>query len=353
MSLPESTWRRVETAPFLDPTDENIRAVNLEPETLWRLRWQWWPAWAMLIVPLPLYALYGTSNDWLRHGIYVLLALLCWAIWRGQSDFAVMVFLVGLIPLANWHFADTTSAVNALHLGLPVFGLVAGLAVYGLGAYFGRRFAGLGLLIAGLCLGWQAARPDFDQWPVVALTLLAMAAMGVHQRRTLNTLEQAALALEQTNTLDGLTGLENDRALHLSFDRYAAMARRREMPLLVSMWDLDDLKGTNDREGRAAGDERIRAFARLLHGNARADDAVFRTGDDEFVGLHLGLEDGRSLVERVIERSGGVSVGWALVDEGNLEDALMRASAMLRTHKAGLPISLATTTITTATSELN
>jgi GGDEF domain-containing protein len=350
MSLPEPTWRRVETAPFLNPTDEKLRAVNLEPETLGRLRWQWWPAWIMLALPAPLYALFGASNDWLRHGLYVLLALLCWATWRGQPDFAVLVFLVGLIPLANWHFADPTSAVNSLHLGLPVFGLVAGLAVYGLGAYFGRRFAGLGVLAAGLCLGLQSARPDFNQWPVAALTLLMMGVMGIHQRRTFNQLEQAALLLEQTNTLDALTGLENDRALHLSFDRYAAMARRREMPLLVSMWDLDDLKGTSDREGRLAGDERIRAFARSLHGSARADDAVFRTGDDEFVGLHLGLEDGRSLVERVIERSGGVSVGWALVEEGNLEDSLMRASAMLRTHKAGLPVFLPTTT---SASELN
>jgi GGDEF domain-containing protein len=350
MSLPEANWRRVETAPHLDPTNERIWVVSLEPETLRRLRWQWWPAWAMLALPLPLYVLHGTPNDWLRHGVYVILALLCWAIWRGQADFAVMVFLIGLIPLANWHFLDAASAVNALHLGLAVFGLAAGLSVYGLGAYFGRRFAGLGLLIAGICLGTQSARPDFSQWPVAALTLLAMALIGAHQRRTLGLLEQASQALEQTNTLDALTGLENDRALHLSFDRYAAMARRREMPLLVSMWDLNDLKGTNDRQGRLAGDERLRAFAHSLHKNARADDAVFRTGDDEFVGLHLGLEDGRSLVERVIERSGGVSVGWALVEAANLEDALMRASAMLRTHKAGLsPSSLVTKTV----SELN
>lgn len=350
MSLPEVTWRRVESAVQLDPLKERIRIVDLEPETLWRLRWQWWPAWVMLILPLPLYALWGAPNDWLRHGVYVILALLCWATWRGQADFAVMVFLVGLIPLANWHFADQTSAVNALGLGLAVFGFAAGLAVYGLGAYFGRRFAALGLLIAGICLGAQSSRPDFDQWPVAALALFAMAAIGVHQRRTLDRLEQAARALEQTNTLDALTGLENERALNLSFDRYAAMARRREMPLLVSMWDLDDLKGTNDREGRLAGDERIRAFARALHANARADDAVFRTGDDEFVGLHLGLEDGRSLVERLIERSGGASVGWAVVEAGNLEDALMRASAMLRTHKAGLPPSLGLVKIV---SELN
>lgn len=339
MSLPEPTWRRADSLMPLDPAEERAR-VNLEPEAVWRLRWQWWPAWAMLLVPVPLYALSGTPNDWLRHGVYVILALLCWATWRGQPDFAVMLFLVGLIPLVNWHFADAGSAVNALDLGLAVFGLVAGVAVYGLGAYFGRRFAGLGLLIAGICLASQSGRSDFSQWPVAVLGLAAMAAMGVHQRRTLDLLEQATQALEQMNTLDALTGLENERALNLSFDRYAAMARRRETPLLVSIWDLDDLKGTNDREGRLAGDERIRVFAHTLHASARADDAVFRTGDDEFIGLHLGLEDGRALVERVSERAGGASVGWALVEAGNLEDALMRASAMLRSHKAGLPPSL-------------
>ena len=336
MSLPETAWRRADSLTPIDPAEERAR-VSLEPETIWRLRWQWWPAWVMLLVPVPLYALSGAPNDWLRHGVYAMLAALCWATWKPQADFAVMVFLIGLIPLVNWHFADASSAVNTVGLGLAVFGAIAGLAVYGLGAYFGRRFAALGILIAGICLGSQSGRSDFDQWPFAAAILLAMAAMGVHQRRTLDRLEQTAQALEQTNTLDALTGLENERALNLSFDRYAAMARRRETPLLVSIWDLDDLKGTNDREGRLAGDERIRVFARTLHASARADDAVFRTGDDEFIGLHLGLEDGQALVERVIERSGGASVGWAVVEAANLEDALMRASAMLRKHKSGLP----------------
>ena len=131
MSLPEPTWRRAESLTPLDPAVDRVR-VNLEPETIWGLRWQWWPVWAMLLLPIPLYAWNGTPNDWLRHGVYVILAALCWATWRPQADFAVMVFLIGLIPLVNWHFADAQSAVNALHLGLAVFGLVAGLAVYGL-----------------------------------------------------------------------------------------------------------------------------------------------------------------------------------------------------------------------------
>jgi diguanylate cyclase (GGDEF)-like protein len=133
--------------------------------------------------------------------------------------------------------------------------------------------------------------------------------------------------------VDDLTGLENARALQVSFDRYNAMARRREVAFLVTVWNLDDLRGTIEREGRLAGDARLTAFARILQARARADDAVFRVGEDEFVGLHLGLEDGNLMVSRVPEQDSQVTAGWALVETGSLDDALMQAALMIRQQR--------------------
>ena len=325
----------------ITPEREVLRPEKPEPNVAWALRWQWWPVWAMLVLPVPFFAAVGAPDDWLRHGVFVILALSCWAAWRGQPDFSVMVFLMSLIPLAHWHATDATSAFNSASLGMVGFGFLAGLGVYGLGAYFGRRFAGMGLVLAAVCLGFQSGLTGGNplggnQLPVAGFVLLVMAIMGVHQRRTLDRLEQAVDALEHSNTVDDLTGLENARALQVSFDRYNAMAKRREVAFLVTVWNLDDLRGTIEREGRLAGDARLTAFAHILQGKARADDAVFRIGEDEFVGLHLGLEDGNLMFSRVLEQASQVTAGWALVESGGLDDALMQAALMIRQRRANL-----------------
>ncbi len=315
---------------------EVLRATKPGPEVADSLRWQWWPVWAMLVLPVPFFAAMGAPDDWLRHGVFVILALSCWAAWRGQPDFSVMVFLMSLIPLAHWHVSDAASALNATAAGTVGFGFLAGLGVYGLGAYFGRRFAAVGLVLAAVCLGFQSGLAAWNQLPMAGFVLLGMAIMGVHQRRTLDQLEQALDALKRSNMVDDLTGLENARALAVSFDRYNAMARRREVAFLVSVWNLDDLRGTIEREGRSAADARVLAFARILQARARADDAVFRIGEDEFVGLHLGLEDGNLMVSRVLEQDSQVTAGWALVETGSLDDALMQAALMIRQRHANL-----------------
>jgi GGDEF domain-containing protein len=312
---------------------EVLHVEKPELDVAQALRWQWWPIWVMLVLPVPFFAAMGAPDDWLRHGVFVILALSCWAAWRGQPDFSVMVFLMSLIPLAHWHATDATSAFHLASLGAVGFGFLAGLGVYGLGAYFGRRFAGAGLVLAAVCLGFQSGLSAWNQLPMAGFVLLVMAVMGVHQRRTLNRLEQAMDALEHANMVDDLTGLENARALQVSFDRYNAMARRREVAFLVTVWNLDDLRGTIEREGRLAGDARLTAFARILQARARADDAVFRVGEDEFVGLHLGLEDGNLMVSRVSEQDSQVTAGWALVETGSLDDALMQAALMIRQQR--------------------
>jgi diguanylate cyclase (GGDEF)-like protein len=45
--------------------------------------------------------------------------------------------------------------------------------------------------------------------------------------------------------------------------------------------DVDDLKGINDRQGHAAGDQALRWVAGFLSHGLRSDDVCCRTGGDE------------------------------------------------------------------------
>ena len=102
---------------------------------------------------------------------------------------------------------------------------------------------------------------------------------------------------------DALTGLGNHAAL------LAALSRRfrkpvAEGPLVVLTIEVDGLRETNRRHGRAAGDALLRRYAARLVATVRTADLVARTGGDEFVILCDGpLEAGRAIAARLIGSS--------------------------------------------------
>jgi diguanylate cyclase (GGDEF)-like protein len=130
-----------------------------------------------------------------------------------------------------------------------------------------------------------------------------------------------------------LTQLENRRGLAGSFDQYLAIATRREVPLLLTSWDVNNLKTVNDTEGHAAGDAHLQAFVQALLDCARSEDAFFRVGGDEFVGLHIGLDHGAEVIKRVQAKYVDVAAGWSVVQAG-LEVTLKEADVMLYQAKA-------------------
>ena len=60
-----------------------------------------------------------------------------------------------------------------------------------------------------------------------------------------------------------------------------ARSSRYEHPFSLCLLDLDGFKGVNDRLGHPAGDEVLRAVARILD-ESRVTDDCFRLGGDEF-----------------------------------------------------------------------
>ena len=181
---------------------------------------------------------------------------------------------------------------------------------------------------AGAALLATLVFPGLDPYPRVALfSVHALAAyIGVRIRGWLAELERVQDRLDWVAHHDPLTGLGNRRALEAAFAEGGWG--------YLSLWDLDGLKAINDREGHAAGDAELRRLAEAFRAEARGEDRFFRTGGDEFVGLHRGERPPRGLVERVRRRFPRVSVGLAPV-AGTLEAAIAEADRAMYRDKAG------------------
>ena len=81
---------------------------------------------------------------------------------------------------------------------------------------------------------------------------------------------------------DALTPLLNRRALLRELGRIRTFSQRYGSPASLVYFDLDDLKGVNDRFGHPAGDAVLQAVAERLVAHVRESDLVGRMGGDEF-----------------------------------------------------------------------
>jgi len=189
------------------------------------------------------------------------------------------------------------------------------------GVYGGTAGAAGAALLATLVF------PGLDPYPRAALfSVHALAAyLGVRIRGWLTELERVQDRLDWVAHHDPLTGLGNRRALEAAFAEGGWG--------YLSLWDLDGLKAVNDREGHAAGDAELKRLADAFRAEARGEDRFFRTGGDEFVGLHRGPRPPLGLVERVRRRFPRVSAGLAPV-AGSLETAIAEADRAMYRDKA-------------------
>src|SRR5205823_4336965 len=108
-----------------------------------------------------------------------------------------------------------------------------------------------------------------------------------HRAAVANARADQAEALAAT---DSLTGLGNQRAW---WDRIAeedARIARSEMPAVVAVIDLDDLKMINDEQGHLHGDLLLRLAAETLRHAVRTCDHVARVGGDEFAVLAVDFD---------------------------------------------------------------
>lgn len=173
-------------------------------------------------------------------------------------------------------------------------------------------------------------------WTAQDRTLFEAAARSVgvslERSRYLNELQTAALT-------DSFTGLGNRRA----FETHVETALQGAGILSLVVLDIDDLRGLNDREGHARGDQLLRSFANVLVTAVDRTDRVYRLSGDEFAMVvcsppALEVRDIQQDLVRRVERLGeimveagfvgfGVSAGVASAPgEGRSLSALLRAA---------------------------
>jgi two-component system cell cycle response regulator len=106
---------------------------------------------------------------------------------------------------------------------------------------------------------------------------------------------------------DGLTGVDNRRALEQRLHEMFEHSLRLHEPVSVVMCDIDHFKKVNDTYGHAAGDAVFKQFAGILKDEAREIDRVGRYGGEEFLLLLPGtvLDAAVTFAERLRQRVDG------------------------------------------------
>jgi diguanylate cyclase (GGDEF)-like protein len=109
-------------------------------------------------------------------------------------------------------------------------------------------------------------------------------------------------AARRASLTDALTGLGNRRQFDQRLGEVAVAADRYGESFSVAVFDLDDFKAVNDRNGHAAGDAVLRHVAAVLRAGTRECDVVCRWGGEEFAVLlpRTSAADAVRIAERVI-----------------------------------------------------
>lgn len=150
-------------------------------------------------------------------------------------------------------------------------------------------------------------------------------------QRTLE-MERVNRQLAESVRTDPLTGILNKNAIVEEIN--LAINQSRNSSFTVLLFDVDNFKGLNDREGHLAGDRILRQVARLALSSIRTRDRVGRYGGDEFIILlpNTSLKDAFYVSKRLLERAASelpctLSLGIAVypVDGRNADELINRA----------------------------
>lgn len=111
---------------------------------------------------------------------------------------------------------------------------------------------------------------------VTAVTVLVLAAVVAERRR-------GEARLRELATTDPLTGLANYRRLVAVVEDEMKRFDRTARPFVLLFFDLDYLKGINDRHGHVVGSRALCRVAEAIRLSCRVIDTPARYGGDEFV----------------------------------------------------------------------
>jgi diguanylate cyclase (GGDEF)-like protein/PAS domain S-box-containing protein len=146
---------------------------------------------------------------------------------------------------------------------------------------------------------------------------------------------------------DWLTDLHNRRRLRTELDACLASATRYGHPGAVLVLDVDNFRFVNDSQGHDAGDQTLKAVAKVLVDRIHSTDLVARLGGDEFAMVlpaateQEALKVASDIRSLLCERPAGpitLSVGISLFtpeQQITADDALVAADTALYEAKEG------------------
>jgi diguanylate cyclase (GGDEF)-like protein/PAS domain S-box-containing protein len=107
--------------------------------------------------------------------------------------------------------------------------------------------------------------------------------INLELRERISEIETLQAELQEQAIRDALTGLYNRRYMDERLEAELVRAVRDGTNASIVMLDIDHFKSLNDTYGHKAGDEVLRAFAKLLSTQIRQYDIAFRYGGEEFL----------------------------------------------------------------------
>lgn len=180
--------------------------------------------------------------------------------WESGFHFYIMLVppVMVVSPLDNWRSkAPLVLGLVALYVALDFFlRLAAPVAVLDLAVINGLHYFNL----------------------ITVLVLLIFLA-GMYYRLVLQSEQQ----LREMATTDPLTRLRNRRSVLDTSVCEAAKQRRDGRPLSFVLCDVDHFKLINDTHGHEAGDDVLKAVAKILRAGVREVDHSARWGGEEFL----------------------------------------------------------------------
>ncbi|MDE2375894.1 GGDEF domain-containing protein [Bradyrhizobium sp.] len=121
------------------------------------------------------------------------------------------------------------------------------------------------------------------------ISISLSAALSYRSARLMRDLTVTRSELSRISQTDQLTGLFNRRGFDDAAVLALTSARKRAVPVMVFLCDIDHFKSINDRFGHEAGDNVLVEIAGVLRRLAKDEGAlVARYGGEEFAGLVVG-----------------------------------------------------------------
>lgn len=103
------------------------------------------------------------------------------------------------------------------------------------------------------------------------------------KKETQMELEKKNKILSEMSNIDGLTKINNHRALIEILSSEMVESQRSEKPLSVTIFDIDNFKKVNDSNGHVFGDYILVEIAKIIKKGIRNNDIAGRYGGEEFM----------------------------------------------------------------------